>query len=119
MTDLPPTATLDQTRVLPLYSSPVKMADGRLLPSKGEAVCDWIESCCVYGEGDSFGEPVQLREFQRRFFYRLYEFYPETGLRRYKRAVLGMAKGNGKTPLAAWVGAYELCGGVNVYPRVM
>ena len=30
-----------------------------------------------------------------------------------------MAKGNGKTPVASWIGAYELLGGVAVSPRVI
>lgn len=82
-------------------------------------MCSWIEANLVYGEGDYFGQPVRLREFQRRFLWRLYEFYPETGNRRYRRALWSAGKGNGKTPLAAFVGAVELCGGIAVSPRVI
>jgi phage terminase large subunit-like protein len=94
----------------------------------------------VYGEGDWHGQPVRLQEFQRRFIYRLYEYWPSNpGLadgrhdprdcpwctrrssarRRYKRAGWGMGKGNGKTPVAGFIGAYELCGGVAASPRVI
>lgn len=38
----------------------------------------------------------------------LYELRPDGG-RKYRRALLEIPKGNGKTPLSAWVGAYELC----------
>lgn len=82
-------------------------------------MCRWIEENCVYGEGDWEGEAVRLRPPQRRFIWRLYEYWPETGLRRYKRAGLGMAKGSGKTPLAGFIGAYELLGAGRRSPRVM
>jgi phage terminase large subunit-like protein len=107
------------TLASPLYSSPIRTADGRILPSTGESVCGWIEENLRYGEGDWYGEKVVLRPFQRRFLYRAYEFYPETGRRRYKRCVLGAGKGSGKTPIGAFVGAYELAGGINVAPRVL
>jgi len=65
----------------------------------------------VLGEGDSFGQPVRLRRWQRAILYRLYELLPD-GSRRYRRALIGFAKGNGKSPLAAWVVAVELAGPV-------
>lgn len=116
-----PTATKTKTTipVTPLWSSPLKTTDGLDLPSKGKGVCAWIQENCVYGEGDWFGEKVQLRPWQRRFIYRLYEFYPDTGRRRYRRAVLGMAKGNGKSPIASWIGAYELLASDSASPRVI
>lgn len=97
------------TLASPRYSSPIRTAEGELLPSRGAAICDWIEAHLVYGEGAWYGRPVRLREWQRRFIYRLYEYYPD-GRRRYRRALLGVGKGNGKTPLAAWISAAELLG---------
>lgn len=82
-------------------------------------MCRWIEANCVYGEGDYFGQPVVLRPWQREFIYRLFEYYPETGRLRYKRAIFGMAKGNGKSPIAAWVGAEGLLGDSSISPRVI
>lgn len=115
-----PSATKTKTtHVSPLYASPVETADGRILPTHGPFVCRWIETNCVNGEGDYFGEPIRLRRFQRRFLYRLYEYYPETGERRYRRALWTMGKGNGKTPMAACIGAFELAGGMNVSPLVL
>lgn len=40
------------------------------------------------------------------------------GQRRYRRALIGLPKGNGKTPLAAAIGAYELAGGVAISPSI-
>lgn len=61
----------------------------------------------MYGEGDRFGEPVRLDAFQVHFLLHLYELNDD-GSRRYRRALFECPKGNGKTPLAAWIGAYEL-----------
>jgi phage terminase large subunit-like protein len=95
---------------LPRWSSPIRTSDGRLLPTHGPEICRWIEATCKFGEGDWVGQDVRLRTFQRLIFSRLNEFYPETGERRYRRALIGMAKGNGKTPVAAWAGAAALAG---------
>ncbi len=73
----------------------------------GREVVRWIQANCIYGEGDKFGQPVRLDPFQIRFILQLYELKPN-GRRRYRRALLEVPKGNGKTPLSAWIGAYEL-----------
>ncbi|MGW6295638.1 terminase large subunit domain-containing protein [Streptomyces sp. NPDC055058] len=64
----------------------------------------------MYGEGDYFGQPVRLLRFQRQFLYWLYEYNPATGERRFREALLEVPKGNGKTPLSAWVMLFELLG---------
>ncbi|MEU3899747.1 terminase TerL endonuclease subunit [Streptomyces sp. NPDC045251] len=79
-------------------------------PTHGPVVCRWIERHCVYGEGDYFGQPVRLLRFQRQFLYWLYEYNPSTGERRFREAMLEVPKGNGKTPLSAWVMLFELLG---------
>src|SRR6516165_10821698 len=76
-------------------------------PSDGPKVAKWIESNCVYGEGDHWGEPVRLELFQKLFLCWLYEKRPN-GRYRYRRALLQVPKGNGKTSLGAWIGAYQL-----------
>lgn len=74
-------------------------------------MCRWIEANCVLGEGDWFGQPVRLRPWQKSWLYRLYELNPD-GSRRWRRALIGVPKGNGKSPFAAWVAAVELAGPV-------
>lgn len=78
-------------------------------PTLGPRVVRWIEENCVYGEGDRFGARVHLEPFQKHFLYHLYRVRPGTRERIYRRAMYEVPKGNGKTPLAAWIGAYELC----------
>jgi phage terminase large subunit-like protein len=76
-------------------------------PSDGPKVIAWIERNCVYGEGDHWGEPVRLQLFQKLFLCWLYEKKPD-GRYRYRRVLLEVPKGNGKSNLAAWIAAYQL-----------
>jgi phage terminase large subunit-like protein len=76
-------------------------------PSDGPKVIRWIERNCRCGEGDHWGEPVRLQLFQKLFLCQLFELRPN-GRYRYRRALLQLGKGNGKTGLAAWIGAYQL-----------
>lgn len=85
--------------------------------SKGDLVCAWIESNCVLGEGDYFGQKFKLRRWQKAMIHELYRLNPD-GSRKYRRALIGMPKGNGKTPFAAAIGAYELAGGEHISPVV-
>ena len=68
-----------------------------------------MEQSLVHGEGDLFGEPFQLTEDERRFLRALYA-QDRKGNRKVQRALLGRAKGYGKTELLAAVGLEQLCG---------
>jgi phage terminase large subunit-like protein len=82
-----------------------------LLPTLGPLVCAWIERFLVHSEGDYYGKPFRLIDYHRRFIWEAYELRRD-GTRRYKRALLGMPKGNGKTELAAALACAELAGPV-------
>src|SRR5688572_7790854 len=94
-------------------SSPTKLQ----LKTRGSYVARWIEANCVLGEGDYFGEQFVLRSWQKDFLKRLYALNPD-GTKRYRRALLGLPKGNGKTPLAAAITAYELFGPDRIDPII-
>src|SRR5262245_47832586 len=83
----------------------------RLPPTLGPVVSKWIEKCLVHSEGDSYGKPFRLIDFHRRFIWRAYELNAD-GSRKYKRALLGLPKGNAKTELAAALAVCELAGPV-------
>jgi phage terminase large subunit-like protein len=78
--------------------------------TRGDVAAAWIERNLVHGEGDRFGEPFRLAEFQRDLLRKLYAIDPSTGRRRYRRAVVLMPKGNGKTELAAALAVLSLGG---------
>jgi phage terminase large subunit-like protein len=61
----------------------------------------------AHPKGPLLGQPFQLERWQQQF---LREFYrrDKHGRRVYQRGVLGVPRGNGKTPLAAALGLYEL-----------
>ncbi len=85
--------------------------------TKGARVVKFIEKFCVHGEGDFFGQPFLLDEWQKAIIYELYEI-KDNGERKYREALIGLAKGNGKTALAASIGMYELLGSGVTSPLV-
>jgi phage terminase large subunit-like protein len=70
-----------------------------------------MERNLVHGEGDYLGRPFQVRPFQRDFTRQAYELHPD-GSRAYRRVLLGMGKGGGKTELAAALAIAEAAGPV-------
>lgn len=90
--------------------------------STGPRVTRFIERHCVHGEGDYFGRPFLLRHWQKRIINRLYELrYDERSgrwRRRYRRALLGLPSGSGKTELLAAIGVYMLVSGEHVSPLI-
>ena len=85
--------------------------------TKGARVVKFIEKFCVHGEGDFFGEPFKLDQWQQAIIYEMYEI-KDNGERKYREALIGLPKGNGKTALAAAIGLYELLGSGVTSPLV-
>jgi len=77
----------------------------------GPWVIAWIERNVVHGQGDKAGSPFLLDPFQKKIVNDCYAIDGE-GRRMYDRVVLGLPKGNGKTPLAAAISLAELDGPV-------
>ena len=77
--------------------------------TKGPRVVKFIEKFCVHGEGDFFGEPFVLDDWQKAIIYELYETNSDNS-RKYRESLIGLSKGNGKTQLAAAIGLFELLG---------
>ena len=82
--------------------------DDKLWPTLGPQVCDFIESFMVFGPGDLRGEPAVLDAEKRALIYRMYEVFPKTGRRRFRRVAVSLRKGSAKTELAAWIAGAEL-----------
>jgi phage terminase large subunit-like protein len=73
----------------------------------GPAVCEFIESFCYLSTGEWAGRPMKLRPWQRELIDDLYELRPD-GRRRYRTAVIGMPRKNGKSSLGAALALYAL-----------
>lgn len=103
--------------VKPTGSFPYRKPGAPLRPTLGPQVCAWLERFAKMS-GELHGEPVRLTVWQRAFIYTLYELEVYHDQRRgcvwarraYTRAVLGIPKGNGKSPLASWIALVELLG---------
>lgn len=78
---------------------------GREYLSTGWHVCEWVEANCVFTNGAWVGQPFRLLPWQRRTITRLFEVGPD-GRRRYRRALIGIPRKNGKTELAAALALY-------------
>ena len=64
--------------------------------TQGESVIQFVETFCIVPEGQHVGEPVKLAPFQRRFILEIYDNPNVT-----RRAILSMARKNGKSALVS------------------
>tara|TARA_R100000329_G_scaffold36180_1_gene34039 strand:+ start:644 stop:2092 length:1449 start_codon:yes stop_codon:yes gene_type:complete len=85
--------------------------------TKGDRVVKFIEGFCVHGEGDFYGMPFKLDDWQKKIIYEMYELNDQ-GNRKYREALIGLPKGNGKSQLIAGLGLYELLGSGVTSPLV-
>lgn len=93
----------------------------RHLCTTGHRVIAWIEEHCRYSSGDWVGQPFRLLPWQKQWLLELFEVVPTDDLRfpedpatrcrwrrRYRWALLGVPKKNGKTELLAALSLYLL-----------
>lgn len=73
--------------------------------TRGEKVCQFIESYCLAPEGEHIGKPIKLLPFQRKFLLEIYD--NPVGCH---SAFLSIARKNGKTALIAGMLLAHLCG---------
>lgn len=91
-------------------SSSKRSAPRKPDPTYGPLAVAWMEMSLVHGEGDKFGEPFRCTADQRLFLDRLLRYDAATGRLKIRRAVLGRAKGWGKTEFIAAIVLFFLCG---------
>jgi hypothetical protein len=89
---------------------------GGFWPTFGNIAVKWIEANLIFAEGDSFGKPVRLREDQKLFLWKWYEWCPSCDLWHYDEALRGEARGGGKTALIAMIAVLEFAGPPQVAP---
>lgn len=91
---------------------------GKKRRTRGGYVCSWIERYCVHTTGEWIGEPFCLLPWQKAFIRELFEV-EENDQRRYRWALLGVPKKNGKSELAAALALYFLIGDGEPSPLVV
>lgn len=89
---------------------------GELWPSEGRRAVNWMQKCLICAEGDWFGKPLRLRDDQKRFVWKWYEFCPACGYWHYDTAVKGEATGGGKTTIVAGLECLEMFGPPEIVP---
>lgn len=87
---------------------------------KAKRPVEFIEKYLKQSKGVWNGKPLKLELFQKAFIEALFGFVDkETGLRKYKKAILFVARKNGKSVLASAIGIYMTIadheGGAEVY----
>ena len=76
---------------------------------KANRPIEFIERFCKHSKGKWAGKPVILELWQKAFIQALFGFVDsETGLRKYQKSILFVARKNGKSTLAAGIGLYML-----------
>lgn len=88
--------------------------------NKANRPIEFIEKFCKHSKGKWAGKPVILELWQKAFIQALFGFVDnETGLRKYQKSILFVARKNGKSTLASGIGLYMLTsageGGAEVY----
>lgn len=90
----------------PTFGAERVTVNARTFWSTGPMVCRFIETFCRFTNGRWLGRPFRLQRWQRDLIYELFEVDEATGLRRYRRALIGVPRKNGKTELAAALALY-------------
>ena len=96
-----------------LRASSTGFSAGKLPPDHGKKraarVIAFIEKLTI-PSGKGAGHPFKLRDWQREFIIDIYEPHDKRGRRRVRRAILSMARKNGKTALIAAIALAHLVG---------
>lgn len=87
---------------------------------KAEKPIRFIERVCKHSKGKWAGKPIKLELWQKAFIEAVYGFIDaDSGMRKHKKAVLFVAKKNGKSTLSSGLGLYGLTqddeGGAEIY----
>ena len=76
--------------------------------SAAERFFDFCRSILRLGEGQFDGKPLELEPSQKFICGSIFGWKKLDGTRRFRRAYLEMAKGNGKSPMAGAIGLYGM-----------
>lgn len=76
---------------------------------RGNRPIEFIEKFCKHSKGKWAGKPIKLELWQKAIIQAAYGFIDkETGLRRFRKIVLFIARKNGKSTLASGLACYHL-----------
>lgn len=91
--------------------------EDQLWPTHGGTAVRWIHKNLILADGDFYGQPFRLRQDQKLFLFRWYEFCPNCDQWRYNRALRLAATGDGKTQFIAAIVCLEFAGPKQIVPK--
>ena len=88
-------------------------------PGRAWHAIDFIQNFCRHSKGKMGGQPFLLELWQKAFVAAVFGFIDDDGNRQYRKALLVVARKNGKSTLSAAIGLYLMLGdgepGAEVY----
>jgi phage terminase large subunit-like protein len=87
-------------------------------PPRANHALEFIENYCKHSKGKMGGKPVRLELWEKAILAAIFGFIDADGLRKYREAVLIVAKKNGKSLIASAVGLYLLTADGEAGPEV-
>lgn len=87
-------------------------------PKRAKHVIEFFENYCHHSKGKAGRQLVVLELWEKAMLAAVFGFIDDSGLRKYRRAVLIVGKKNGKSLLASGIGNYMLIGDGEAGPEV-
>jgi len=104
-----PAKWLKLFKLIPNYDVVKSAADGEWFdPAAAQKACDFFPEVLVHVKGELAGKPFYLMDWQKAFVGCLFGWMRKNGTRRFRQALLYVAKKNGKTALCAGIALYML-----------
>lgn len=76
--------------------------------ARGKHIIEFAENYCRHSKGKFGGQPVRLELWEKAMLAAIFGFIDNQGLRKYREAILIVAKKNGKSLIASIVALYML-----------
>lgn len=96
-------------KLIPGYDPVGTAAPGEWFDAESaQKACAFFPACLQHIEGTFAGSPFELGDWQRAIVGSLFGWKRADGSRRFREALIGVGRGNGKTPLAAGICLYML-----------
>lgn len=99
------TATTDNLheiiQLIPGYNPYDQAGDCVFEASTAQMVIDFVQECCTHVKTELGGSPLILEPWQKAIFANLWGWKQPDGRRRYREALIYVARGNSKTTMAA------------------
>lgn len=95
-------------RLIPGYDPFAQAGDCQFDEEAAQFAIDFVQACCHHVKGPLGGQLIVLEPWQKAIFANLWGWHRPDGLRRFKEALIYVARGNSKSTMAACLLLLEL-----------